>query len=169
MSTLNPTGLPLPDKTRGGADLLVNTDRIDAVDVAITKTEEFSRTKQMKAVTNVKFRTYHRFEQLTGFNIVPWIMSVFGEHGDEAVQAAKYWSRVSSSSTTFPDLMTFTQMELIRGLMQGIVILHARVHRFNLDVGNEQNGQNGPNEQNGQNEEIPRAGQNIGKNGQNNQ
>ncbi len=63
-------------------------------------------------------------------------MSVYGEHGVEAVQAAKYWARASSSSTTFTDLLTFSQMELIRGMHQGLSILHHRVQAEFLGKGN---------------------------------
>lgn len=136
VSILNPVGLPLPDRTKGGPDLLVNTDRIDAVDVAVTRTDEFSKNRLMKAVTNQKFRAYKNFEQLTSYNIVPFVMSVYGEHGVEAVQAAKYWARASSSSTTFTDLLTFSQMELIRGMHQGLSILHHRVQAEFLGKGN---------------------------------
>ena len=57
-----------------------------------------------------------------------WFLSfVYGEHGPAALEAARRWSRLSSSSTCHSDLLTFTQMELIRGLSQGIHMLHIRI------------------------------------------
>lgn len=127
VSTLNPKGYPLPNNTRGGADLFVTTEQVDAVDVAIVRPDEFvSLYTTLTTRENTKYRDYRQFERDTSFNCVPFVMSVYGEHGSAAYEAAKRWSMRSSSSTTLSDLLTYTQMELIRGLAAGIDLHHAR-------------------------------------------
>lgn len=128
-SVLNPKGLPLPDKTKGGADLTVMTmGKTQAVDVAITKNDsDFTVESKLKRIEMVKFRNYERFKRVTGFDIVPFVMSVYGEHGECARNAAKEWALMSASTTTFIDILTFTQHELIRGIHNGLEMLHARV------------------------------------------
>lgn len=127
-SSLNPKGYPLPDNTRGGADLFVNTEVADAVDVSIVRPHDFaSLSKVLHTREQVKYRNYELFKRQTSFNIVPWVMSVYGEHGKAALEAARRWARRSCSTTLKSDLLTFTQMELIRGIELGVKLLHLRV------------------------------------------
>ena len=125
-STLNPKDLPLPDNDKGGPDLLVYTcDTADAVDVAVCRAGD-DWTRKLKAVETRKMTSYQGFGMLTSYRIVPWAMNVLGEFGAAAHQAAKKWSHQSASSSTYSDLLTFSQMEMIRGIRNGYINLHAR-------------------------------------------
>jgi ribonuclease HI len=127
-SNLNPKGYPIPDHTRGGADLFVTTEHVEAVDVSIVRPQDYSRVAAVLRAREVrKLNHYEQYSQLTKQLVVPWVMSAYGEHGLAAIEAAQRWARRSSSTTTKSDLLTFTQMELIRGLAQGIDLLHLRL------------------------------------------
>jgi len=126
-STPNPQGMALPGKTRGGADILVYTDNIDAVDVAVCKDKaKETYSNSILLATSKKLATYAEFAKRTGFTTVPFVMSIYGEHGKHATDAAQRWARHANCRNTKNDILNYTAAELVRGMLNGYLTLHAR-------------------------------------------
>jgi len=129
VSVINPKDLPLPNHSKGGADIMVYADKIFAVDVCICKDESANaQTNSMSMIANEKFRNYRQFKEQTGAEIIPFALSIYGEFSTYAIDALKYWSRYCHSNSLFHDAINHCQCELLRGLMFGVSLLHLKLN-----------------------------------------
>jgi ribonuclease HI len=131
----NPKGLPIPKHTKGGADLLAlgSSSHIFALDVALAKEKKETETNErLAAIFLRKMSHYKDYQQKTGHIPIPFVMSLQG------VIYSKTLSLIEPFFTSpFPnplfrkDLISNVQFALIRGLLQGINLTHARSQQQN--------------------------------------
>ena len=128
----NPKDLPAPEKTRGGADNRVSHEGVFyAVDVAIAKEKKATETNKRTAlIYKRKIRNYERYKSLYQHKIVPFVLSIHGIIYSKTLEDIKPWY-----STPFfnrflrDDIIANVQFALIRGIRQGITLLHQRTNQ----------------------------------------
>lgn len=112
------TDLPLPDATKGGPDLIVFAESTDAVDVSITTTQSPKPGQSIRANMtekfNLKLRKYQKFESLTSYRIVPFIVSIYGLVAFETRVLLESWRKSATETTFLFDLYNNVQMSLIK-------------------------------------------------------
>lgn len=112
------TELPLPDATKGGPDLMVFAESMDAVDVSITAPPNPAPGQNIRAVMSDRFtqklKKYEGFRSFTDYRIVPFIVSVYGLVCNETRSMLDSWKRSANDQYFIFDLYNNVQMNLIR-------------------------------------------------------
>ncbi len=89
----------------------------DAVDVAIVATDEARPGEIIRAALTEKFgrkkKKYELFAQLTGYRIVPFVMSVYGLICKETRGLVAEWRKYAPDPSFIYDLYNNTQMAMI--------------------------------------------------------
>ena len=123
-STLNPTDLPRPQNTKGGADLILYSDQIYAIDVAITAPTQ----RQLNQRYAFKMRTYAEFSSLTKFATFPFVMDATGRIHHSTSQMLRSIAQNENNDALVRDARVHTLFALFKGQRLGIDVLHARSH-----------------------------------------
>lgn len=110
--------LPLPDKEKGGPDLMVSIARDEAVDVTVVSTlhadpGESIRARLQEAYAE-KLRGYQEFEALTRYRIVPFVMSHFGLVAKQTRDLIQTWRSYAMEQNFIYDLYNNVQFAVIR-------------------------------------------------------
>lgn len=113
-----PSELPLPDAQKGGPDLMVFAEGMDAVDVSIAATTTPAPGQNIRATMTDRFTTkirkYQEFAKLTSYRVVPFVMSVYGLVCGETRELLFGWRKHASDPSFLFDLYNNVQMNLIR-------------------------------------------------------
>ena len=97
---------------------MVMASECDAVDVTITNTHtprpgESIRARLTKAF-RTKQRTYAAFKTITGYRIVPFVMSVYGLVAKETRDLLQDWRKHASEPSFLADLYNNSRMALVK-------------------------------------------------------
>lgn len=114
----NPKGYPIPSKTRGGPDVIVFAERTYALDVAVSENPTAAYTS--------KIRHYEEYVNHTGHAIVPIVVSTSGVIHRKTVEFFRQMGRFAGSTRLFQDVTSQVTAEVMRGIFDGINVLHAR-------------------------------------------
>jgi hypothetical protein len=113
-----PSELPLPDAQKGGPDLMVFAEGMDAVDVSITATTTPTPGQNIRATMTdrytTKMRKYQQFASMTSYRIVPFVMSIYGLVCGETREMLVTWKANANDPCFLFDLFNNVQMNLIR-------------------------------------------------------
>ena len=130
--SINPKKLPIPGKTRGGADLLLFettcSSTIYAIDVAIAKEKKDNESNDRSALIFArKLKHYEEYCLQTGQVAFPFVMSIYGVIFKKSLTLLKKaLKNCLSSPFLLPDLISNVQFALIRGLRVGMMRTWAR-------------------------------------------
>jgi hypothetical protein len=126
----NPKDMPLVGAEKGGPDALVYLDKIYAVDVSVARdaTDVADRygLSNMDTRFGVKTRKYEAFKQVSGFEILPFCMSVLGIVSERSIGILHQACQRMKKMDLLRDILRHTQFDLIRAMYSARQMLHAR-------------------------------------------
>lgn len=112
------TDLPLPDREKGGPDLIVQTDLDEAIDVTVVATLSaepgYSIRNVLQEAFTEKMSAYSAFHALTQYRIVPFVMSHFGLVAKPTRDLIQTWRRFAPEPNFIQDLYNNCQFGVIK-------------------------------------------------------
>jgi ribonuclease HI len=121
-TVLNPREFPIPGKTRGGPDLLVDVrSKTYAIDVAVTILDK------AETIFARKMHHYKSFAETTKFITLPFVTTVNGSLCARTIELLKeLWYYPYPDIDVREDLLSNFQFSLIRGIKIGIDLFHSQ-------------------------------------------
>ena len=113
------TELPLPDKEKGGPDIIVLADMTYAVDVTITATATPKTTGEItRAMLSERFKwkmkKYEAFAAMTGYVTIPFVMSIHALVCKETRDMVERWKVRATEPAFINALYANCQMAMIK-------------------------------------------------------
>lgn len=124
------TDMPLPDRSKGGPDLIVFGKEMDAVDFSIcyTYTPVYGENirARMSDTFREKERQYRLFKQTAQCRIIPFVVSVYGLIARETRELIRPWLEATPDSRLLLDIYHNVQFSLIKALHQNYQYIQSK-------------------------------------------
>jgi hypothetical protein len=124
-----PKDCPLKDRGKGGPDLLVFVDDTPTmIDVAVCKDDNIQNSiaSTIKNKESQKRAKYDATIKNSNYNMVPFVMSIYGAYGKAAIDVIEHWQQEIGIGALKADILQHTTMALITGLYNGYLVLSNR-------------------------------------------
>jgi hypothetical protein len=118
---------PLPGNTKGGPDIIVHTNVLTVVDVAVCKLhKDRDEVSSIKSRIQEKIKKYEKFTKSTSIQLVPAVMSIYGGICKEFQGVLQGWSSYARAESLKFDVVNNMRCAVLRGLTKGVMLLHTK-------------------------------------------
>ena len=119
-SDLNPKHIPLPEKRKGGPDLIVYAEKTYIIDVCVTKCRSGTSTDTSNdRIYSDKQKKYSSFkDRWPAMKFVPFAMTVYGRISSRSLKDLEKW-KLLGGNNLIRDISDNVQAEMLRGMSQG--------------------------------------------------